>query len=229
MDKEYYDKDIINLLNSQGIEFIVPVKESEKLKRLKKKTLKHAKNRVQKYEMNDRYIKGHGQKKILLNITFFAKKKLKLSALRTQYRKGSRDVEKILEDIFVLATNRLVTSPTVQKKYHFYKIRSDYGTRWRIEVSYRETKPFLIYSTTTKPEVRNLYLLMACLLYNLWVLANLWIHKPKRRLEKKPKAFFTVYLCDVLIIFLQFQLGVGPPHSEFCREEELNKMRCMII
>ena len=53
MDKEYYGKEIFKYLDSKGITYIVPVKESKILSTLKEKALKKPKKRVQTYRMKD--------------------------------------------------------------------------------------------------------------------------------------------------------------------------------
>jgi len=46
VDKEYYNKDVMSYLNSKGIAFAVPVRESKKLKAVKEEALKDPKKRV---------------------------------------------------------------------------------------------------------------------------------------------------------------------------------------
>lgn len=229
MDREYYNKSIFKYLESKGIKYITPVKDSKKLKALKEKALKNPKKRVQNYNMRDGYVKGKGYKHIKFKIAFFGKKKVRFDRLRTKYRNNSKNLTDILSDIFVLASNQVVHPPSVKKKYKFYKLREEYGDRWRIETSYREENPFIMYSTSRIPEVRNLYFIIALLLYNLWVIANILLHKKKPWQKKEPKAFLMVYFNDIILSILQLYMGLDPPYSEFCREEELKIMGCMII
>jgi hypothetical protein len=228
MDKEYYDKDVLEYLASQTITYIVPVRESKKLKALKEEALKDPKKRIQCHEIKGKYMKGKGYHPYKFKITFFAKKGLRFDALRTKYRARSETLPKILADIFVLASNQKIGRFSPQKKYKFYKTRKEYRIRWRIETSYREKNLFLIPTCSKRPEVRNLYFIISLLLYNLWVIANLFLHEKKPWQEKEPKAFFIVYFQDLFLIFLQFFFGHDPPQSEFCRMEELNVMRCII-
>lgn len=58
MDKEYYQKWIFKYLDGKNITYIVPVRESKKLKGMKEAALKDPKDRVQDYEMQDDYVKG---------------------------------------------------------------------------------------------------------------------------------------------------------------------------
>jgi hypothetical protein len=229
MDKEYYGKEVFKYLTSKGISYVVLVKESKKLKALKEEALKSPKKRIQSHGMKEGYAKGKGFLYHTFKITFFAKKGLRFDALRAKYRKKPKELSEILADIFVLAPNQKIGAFTPQKKYKFYKIREDYRERWRIETANREMIPFITYSTSKIPEVRNLYFIIALLLYNLWVIANLFLHKKKGRLAKEPKAFFIIYIHDLFLIFLQLFLGYDPSQSGFCRIEELNILRCIIM
>lgn len=229
MDKGYYVKEILKYLNSKGITYIVPVKESKTLSTQKEKALKNPKKRVQTYGMKDGYVRGKGYTHYFHKIGFYDKKKKRFNKLRAQFKNKTRKKERILSDIFVLATNQEFHAPVIKKKYKFYKIRSDYGGRWRIEIAYREENPFITYSTSRIPDVRNVYFIIALLLYNLWVIANILLHKKKSWQKKEPKAFFSVYLQDIFLSILQIYIGLDPPYSEFCREKELKVMRCLII
>jgi len=86
-----------------------------------------------------------------------------------------------------------------------------------------------MYSTSRIPEVRNLYFIIALLLYNFWVIANILLHKKKLWQKKEPKAFLIIYFKDIFLSILQLHLGLDSPYSEFCREEKLKIMGCMII
>ena len=229
MDREYYDKAIFKHLDSKGITYITPVKGSKTLNAIKEEALKDPKKRAQDYDMKDGYERGKGYKYFTHKIGFYAKRKKSFNKLRAQYKNKTCKKEDILSNIFVLASNQEFNAPIIKKKYKFYKIRSDYGDRWRIETSYREVIPFVTYSTSKIPEVRNLYFIIALLLYNLWVIVNIFLHKKKPWLSKEPKAFFSVYLHDIFLLALQMHIGLDPPDSEFCREEELKIMGCMII
>jgi hypothetical protein len=229
MDREYYAKEIFKYLNSKGITYITPMKGSNTLNALKEEALKNPKKRAQNYGMKDGYVRGNGYKYYTHKIGFYAKKRKSFNKLRAQYKNKTRKKEDILSDIFVLASNQEFQAPIMKKKYKFYKIRGNYGDRWRIETSYREAIPFVTYSTSKIPEVRNLYFIIALLLYNLWVIVNIFLHKKKPWQSKEPKAFFTIYLQDIFFLALQMLIGADSEDSEFCRTEELKIMGCMII
>ena len=229
MDREYYSKVVFKYLDSKGVTYITPVKGSKSLNAKKEEALKAPKKRVQDYNMKDGYEPGNGYNYFTHKVGFYAKRKKNFNKLRAQYKNKTRKKEEILCDIFVLASNQEFSAPIVKEKYKFYKIRGDYGDRWRIETSYREVIPFVTYSTSKIPEVRNLYFIIALLLYNLWVIVNIFLHKKKPWLSKEPKAFFTIYLQDVFLLALQMRIGADPPDSEFCRTEELKIMGCIII
>ena len=229
LDKEYYTKEIIDYFISEEIIYIIPVKESDTLRLKKEEALKNSKKRVQEHQIKGKHVKGKGYFPVKFKIGFFAKKNLRFDSLRAKYNKKEGELTKILSNIFVLATNQDITLPNSKKKYKFYKVRSNYGKRWRIEVTYRESIPFFTYTTSKNPEVRNLYFIIALFLYNLWVIANLYLHEKRPWLSKEPKAYFCVYLHDILLSRLQLYIGLSPPSSRFCREEELKTMGCFIL
>ena len=160
---------------------------------------------------------------------FYGKKNVNFGKLRAQYLNGTRNLKEILADIFVLATSAIVPSPSVNKKYRFYKNRKEYGGRWRIEISYREGNPFIMYSTSANPNVRNFYFIMSLLLYNFWIIANLRLHQKRYWLAKEPKAYFKEDFKIVLLTVLQRFTNIGPPFSKFCRPKELIGRGCIII
>ncbi len=229
MDKEYYAKEVFKYLDSMGIAYITPVKDSKALRALKEVALKDPKDRAQIYRMKDGYVRKVGYKYYTHEIGFYAKRKKNFAKLRAQYKNKTRKKKDILSDIFVLASNQKLQAPIIEKKYKFYRLRSDYGDRWRIETSYRETIPFVTYSTSRIPEVRNLYFVVALILYNLWVIVNILIRKTKSWQPKAPRVFFTVYFQDVFLILLQACLGSEARDLGFCRNEELKTKGCIII
>ena len=229
MDKKYYQKWIFKYLDGKSITYIVPVRESEKLKGMKEAALKDPKDRVQTYGMKDGYVKGEGYQHHEFKAAFYGKKNINFGTLRAQYINGTRDVKDILADIFVLATNAFIQPPSGKKKYKFYKNRKEYGGRWRIEISYREGNPFVMYSTSADPNVRNFYFIISLLLYNFWIIANLFVHKKRYWLAKEPKAYFKEDFKIALLRIFQYFMNTGPPFSKFCRTKELIGRGCIII
>jgi hypothetical protein len=229
MDKQYYQKWIFDYLDRKNITYIVPVKGSKKLRAMKEAALTDPKARVQPYEMKGTYVKGKGYIPNNFNVAFYGKKDLNFGVLRAQYLNGTRPRNNILADIFVLATNQLIHSPSVKKKYAFYSTRRDYGARWRIEINYREGNPLIIYSTSADPNVRNFYFILSLLLYNFWVIANVLLHHTQYWKAKEPKAY---YIEDVKLVlvnaFLSF-MNKGPPLSDFCRKKKKKEKRWIII
>ena len=128
-----------------------------------------------------------------------------------------------------MASKQESYAPIIKKKYNFHKVRDDYGDHLWIETSYREAIPFVSYSTSKIPDVRNLYFIFALLLYKLWISVNLFLHKKKPRQPKEPKAFFIIYFQDILFLELQMRVGIDSPYSEFCWTEELKIMECISI
>ncbi|MHA1150202.1 MAG: hypothetical protein ACTSR8_18375 [Promethearchaeota archaeon] len=229
MDKEYYQKWIFKYLDGKHITYIVPVRESEKLKGMKEAALQDPKDRVQTYEMQDDYVKGQGYPLITFKTAFYGKKGINFGKLRAQYTNGTRDLKDILSDIFVLATNGFIQPPSVNRKYKFYKTREEYGGRWRIEINYREGNPFIMYSTSADPNVRNFYFIFSLLLYNFWIIANLILHKKRYWLAKEQKAYFKEDLKHVLLSAFEYFVNLDPPISKFCRTKELIGKGCIII
>lgn len=229
MDKEYYQEWIFDYLDGNHIEYITPVKESKTLRKMKEAALKDPKARVQTYNMKGKYVKGKGYSSVNFKIAFFAKRGTDFNTLIAQYRNGTRPLNEILADIFVLASNRVIHAPSVKKKYKFYKTRSDYGDRWRIEINYREGNPFIMYSTSADPNVRNFYFILSLLLFNFWIIANLLLHEKRYWLAKEPKAYYKEDLKHMLLSALQFFINTGPPFSNFCRTKGLIGEGCIII
>ena len=229
MDKEYYQKWIFKCLNRKNITYIVPVRESKRLKVMKEGALKDPKNRVQTYGMKDGYVKGKGYQHHEFKAAFYGKKNINFGKLRAQYINKTRDLKDILADIFVLATNTFIQSPNANKKYKFYKNRKEYGGRWRIEISYREGNPFIMYSTSPDPNVRNFYFIISLLLYNFWIIANLFLHKKRYWLVKEPKAYFKEDFKIILLSAFQYFVNTDPHISKFCRTKELIGKGCIII
>ena len=229
MDKDYYQKWIFKYLDKKDITYIVPVRESDTLRGMKEAALKDPKDRVQTYEMKDDYMKGRGYPLIEFKTAFYGKKGINFGKLRAQYNNGTKDLKEILSDIFVLATNGLIQPPSGNRKYKFYKTRKEYGGRWRIEISYREGNPFIMYSTSADPNVRNFYFIISLLLYNFWIIANLFLHKKKYWLAKEPKAYFREDLKLILLGALECFMNKGQTISEFCRTKELISRGCIII
>ena len=229
MDKEYYQKGIFKYLDGKNITYIVPVRESEKLREMKEAALKDPKARVQIYEMQDDYVKEKGYSLITFKTAFYGKKGMNFGKLRAEYLKRTRDLKDILSDIFVLATNGFIQSPSGKKKYTFYKTREEYGGRWRIEISYRESNPFKMYSTSADPNVRNFYFIISLLLYNFWIIANLSLHKKRYWLAKEHKAYFKEDLKYALLDAFKFFIPQDSSFSKFCRTKEIIDRGCILI
>ena len=229
MDKEYYQKWIFKYLEKKDIIYIIPVMESKKLREMKKAALQDPKNRVQDYEMKDNYVKGQGYSVISFKTAFYGKKGTDFGKLRSSFASGTMDLKDILSDIFVLATNAFINAPKGKKKYKFYKIRDEYRGRWRIEIAYRESNPFYIYSTSSDPSVRNFYFIISLLLYNFWILANLYFHKTRYWLVKESKIYFKEEVKLLLLSALNYYMNKGAPLSDFCRIKELIEWGWIII
>ncbi|MHA1275092.1 MAG: hypothetical protein ACTSQP_05605 [Promethearchaeota archaeon] len=96
-------------------------------------------------------------------------------------------------------------------------------------MAYREGNPFITCSTIKIPDVRIVYFIIALLLYNLQILANLFLRIWHIMPEKRPKAFFKKYIYDIFLLGLQIYIGLDSPYSKFCREIELKILRYIII
>ncbi|MHA1843761.1 MAG: hypothetical protein ACTSWE_05785 [Promethearchaeota archaeon] len=119
--------------------------------------------------------------------------------------------------------------PSVKKKYKFYKTREEQGGRWRIVLSYRDSKPLIIYSISADPNVRNFYFIISLLLFNFWIIANLCLHKMRYWLAKEPKAYYKEDLKHVLLKTVRFFANTGLPISKFCQTKALIGEGCINI
>jgi len=129
-----------------------------------------------------------------------------------------------------ISTSILPSSTNVlNQSLKFCKKRKEYGGRWRIEISYREGNPFIMYSTSADLNVRNFYFIISLLLYNFWIIANLFLHKKRYWLAKEPKVYFKEDLKIVLLRAFEYFVNKGPPISKFCRTKELIGKGCIII
>jgi len=96
------------------------------------------------------------------------------------------------------ATNKDITSDDAQEEC------DKYSNRWGIETSYRVKGDFRPRTTSKAYVVRLFYFIFSVCLYNLWILANIFIGAIFRKVLKKPlitaKMFgtilYTTYLVD---------------------------------
>ncbi|MHA1755245.1 MAG: hypothetical protein ACTSVV_00645 [Promethearchaeota archaeon] len=129
MGKEYYQKTILKYLDEKELVYIVPVRESKKLKAMKEAALNNPKKRIQSCEMKDDQVKEKGNPLITFNTAFYGKRSISFGKLRAHYTKATKDLKDVLSNIFVLGTNGLVQAPSIKKKYKFYKTRKEHGGR----------------------------------------------------------------------------------------------------
>ncbi|TKJ23370.1 MAG: hypothetical protein CEE42_12120 [Promethearchaeota archaeon Loki_b31] len=67
------------------------------------------------------------------------------------------------------------------------------------------------------------------MLYNFWIIANLFVHKKRYWLAKEPKAYFKEDFKIVLLRTFEYFVNTGPPISKFCRTKELIGKGCIFI
>ena len=184
---------------------------------MKEAALNDPKKRVQVYEMKNDCAKEKGYPLISFSAAFHRKRSISFGKLRAQYTKDTKDLKDILSKLFVLTTNGLVQAPSVKKKYKFYKTREEYGGRWRIEISYRENNPVIIFSISADPNIRKFYFIISLLLYNFWIIANSYLYETRYWLAKEPKAYYKENLKYVSLSVFQYYINTDPPFSKFCR------------
>jgi hypothetical protein len=142
-DKQsFFKTEIIKLLESMGINFIMPAVRNERIKRMLNEFAKG----------NIPSVNEMGSKVYLV----IAKKK------------GSREEDKPDDKFIAFVTNIKFDDPErvvdiISEKYRY---------RWGIETSYRVEDGFEAKTTSRNFTLRVIYLMLSIILYNLWILTR---------------------------------------------------------
>jgi len=142
MDRGFFKTEMIKLLESMGINFIMPAVRNERIKR-----------------MLDEYAKGN----IPSVIEYEMGSKVYLIIAR---KKGSREEDKPVDKFIAFITNIKFDDP--QRIVDI--IPEEY--RWGIETSYRVEDGFEAKTTSSSFTLRVIYFMLSITLYNLWILTR---------------------------------------------------------
>jgi len=142
MDRGFFKTEMIKLLQSMGISFIMPAVRNERIKRMLNEYAKGNIPYVIEYEMGS---------KVYLVIT---------------RKKGSREEDKPDDKFIAFVTNIKFDDPERIVDI----IPEEYRYRWGIETSYRVEDGF--EAKTTSRNLRVICFMLSIILYNLWILTR---------------------------------------------------------
>lgn len=152
LDREFYNADIIAMLNFLGIEFIIPSKKDEKFERMMRSIIEQKKRDgllmqfpyvVQDYPLGEEFV---------TQIVFEEKNS-----------KGEKEIHAYI-------TNRKLADIKADP----YAVQEDYSERWAIENANKFQDSFNIHTNCTNGIVRFFFFALTLLLHNFWVLVNLF-------------------------------------------------------
>lgn len=209
LDREFYTADVINYLQEEGINFIVPVPQTDKFKR----EVKKRKQFPNKLPAIVRFWKV-GQKWINETETTLV----------------------ILEEENEKTKKKHTYGYITNLPWDFYQddpyiLSKLYSRRWGIETAFRVEDKFDIYTTTRRGEVRYFFFVMGCLLYNFWVFINFCLQVQEFERGKfkillkvdELKLFFEIFLLKDKILknksitnLLLAAIGEGQIFLHFC-------------
>jgi len=144
MDRGFFKTEIIKLLESMGINFIMPAVRNERIKSMLDEHAKGNISSVTEYEMGS---------KVYLVIA---------------RKKGSREEDKPDDKFIAFVTNIKFDDP----ERVVGVIPEEYRYRWEIETSYRVEDGFEAKTTSRNFTLRVIYFMLSIILYNLWILTR---------------------------------------------------------
>ena len=139
MDRGFFKTEMIKLLESMGISFIMPAVRNERIKRMLNEYAKGNIPSVTEYEMGS---------KVYLVIT---------------RKKGSKEEDKPVDKFIAFVTNIKFDDP----ERIVSVIPEEYRYRWGIETSYRVEDGFEAKTTSRNFTLRVIYFMLSIILYNL--------------------------------------------------------------
>jgi IS4 transposase len=78
-------------------------------------------------------------------------------------------------------------------KYLVRKIPKEYRKRWSIETTFRKMKEIVGMTTSTLPELRLVYFMLAMILYNVWQIVNYcFLSRLQESYDSKKRIFVTI-------------------------------------
>lgn len=148
LDRGFFTKDVIKVLEEHHLKFLFPVPKNKLVKQMIRESHK-SKNFVAKYEFKQR-------KNVVGSFTIFF-------LLNPDSKERT-----IWKRYHVFGTNLLVTNDTRKSLAEVYRMR------WNIETSYRVEKHEFLAETTSKSYKFRLFLfLVAVILYDFWMILRL--------------------------------------------------------
>jgi len=144
MDRGFFKTEIIKLLESMDINFIMPAVRNEMIKRMLNEYAKGNIPSVTEYEMESK-------------VYFVIAKK-----------KGSREEDKPDDKFIAFITNIKFDDP----ERIVSVIPEEYRYRWGIETSYRVEDGFEVKTTSRNFTLRVIYFMLSIILYNLCILTR---------------------------------------------------------
>ncbi|MFP3130805.1 MAG: hypothetical protein RXR51_04395 [Nitrososphaeria archaeon] len=145
MNRGFFKTEMIKLLQSMGINFIMPAVRNERAKR-----------------MLDEYVKGNIPSVYEMGSTFY---------LVIARKKGSREEDKLDDKFIAFVTNIKFDDPERVVSV----IPEEYRYRWGIETSYRVEDGFEAKTTSRNFTLRVICFMFSIILYNLHVLKRVII------------------------------------------------------
>ncbi|MFP3214551.1 MAG: transposase [Nitrososphaeria archaeon] len=142
MNRGFFKTEMIKLLESMGISFIMPAVRNERIKR-----------------MLDEYAKGNIPSVYEIGSKFY---------LVIARKKGSKEEDKPVDKFIAFVTNIKFDDPERIVDI----IPEEYRYRWGIETSYRVEDGFEAKTTSRSFTLRVIYFMTAFILYNLWIIAR---------------------------------------------------------
>lgn len=137
LDREFYDSDVFDVIESMGLEYVVHVRKSKGMKRA----------------YIDSLLLGEREMTYTMNKALAVRKEINV------YFKEACDEDDY--DYMVITSNKMVTPFEIDMLFEAYE------TRWNIENTYKECKDFKAKTNTTQHTYRLILYMLRHLLVNL--------------------------------------------------------------
>lgn len=166
LDRQFFTIDVVQFLNEAGSRYLMPAKKNE---RVKKHIVAYARGKgpsVVDYRMGDKYRGAEGTLVILRRTLKRGK-----ATRRKQEEKSDKD---LIKEHIAFLTNLEVKGLEGRVKREVKRLPRWYKKRFGIETSYRVKNEFLVRTSSTSDVVRWFFFALSVILYNVWVLSNVW-------------------------------------------------------
>ncbi len=161
LDRGFFTCKIINLLNEENVKFLMPAIRNPRIRDLMEK---HSAPKIIEYKMG---VKSGGTKGA------------------GRFRTDSSQFNLVIVNNDEGNKVTFATNLDVEEKEAF-RLFELYDKRWGIETSYRVKGEFKPKTTSKSYVVRLFYFLFSVCLYNLWILANIFVGAIIGKITKKP-------------------------------------------